>query len=141
MFEPTEAQLAKLMSLPADAPVAALNLFHFNTKAKYQPGDPEFGTPAGEIPGEAAFQKYASVAGPIIEKLGGRTVFSTPVDQMMIGPADAAWDVVAIMYFPTRQAFIDMLSNPEFQDTSRHRKAALANHRMIHLSGEPFIGG
>ena len=43
--EPTESQLATLMSLPPEAPIGALNLFQFNAQAQYQPGDPEFDTP------------------------------------------------------------------------------------------------
>ncbi len=135
---PSEAQLAKLMSLPMDAPVAALNLFQFNARAQYVEGDPEFGTPEADISGEEAYLRYGKVAGKAIEELGGRVVFSTAVDQMMIGPDDQTWDLAAIMYFPTRQAFMTMLSDPAFQETSRHRKAALANHNMLHLAGDPF---
>jgi hypothetical protein len=31
-----------------------------------------------------------------------------------------------------------MLADPEFAAVSRHRKAALANHYMLHLAGDPF---
>ncbi len=31
--------------------------------------------------------------------------------------------------------------NPEFQAASRHRKAGLANHYMLHLSGAPERAG
>ncbi len=138
MSVPTESQLAKLLSLPSDAPVAALNLFRFNARAQYQPEDPEFGTPAANVSGEEAYARYAATAGKFISDLGGRVVFSTPVAQVMIGPEDPAWDLAAIMFFPTRDAFVQMLSNPDFQQASRHRKAAFANHQMLHLAGEPF---
>lgn len=138
MSMPSPSQLEKLMSLPKDAPVAALNLFQFNTRAQYQPEDPEYGTAEAEVSGEEAYARYSASAGPSIVALGGRVVFSTPVDQVMIGPDDPAWDLAAIMYFPTRSAFMAMLSNPEFQQASRHRKAALANHCMLHLAGDPF---
>jgi uncharacterized protein (DUF1330 family) len=131
-------QLEKLMSLPADAPVGALNLFQFNPRAQYQPGDPEYGTPEADVSGEEAFARYGASAGPFVVGCGGRVVFSTPVDQVMIGPDQPAWDVAAIMYFPTRRAFVEMLSDPAFQKASRHRKAALANHCMLHLAGGPF---
>jgi len=138
MSNPTATQIEQLVSLPADAPVAALNLFHFNDQAQYQPQDPEHGTPDADVSGTAAFARYSATAGEFIERLGGRVVFSVPVDQVMIGPADPAWDIAAIMYFPTRAAFMEMLADPEFQKASRHRKAALANHTMLHLSGEAF---
>lgn len=135
---PSEAQVAKLLSLPPDSPVAALNLFQFNERAQYQPEDPEYGTDAADISGQEAYAKYGATAGKAIMDLGGKVVFSTPVDQVMIGGEGIEWDIAAIMYFPTRQAFMDMLSNPEFEANSRHRKAALANHCMIHLAGDPF---
>ena len=135
---PTEEQIAKLQSLPADEPVGALNLFHFNEQAQYQPEDPEYGTPEADITGMEAFARYGEIAGKSLAELGGRVVFSTPVDQVMIGSSDIPWDMAAVMYFPTRQAFMEMLSDPSFQSASRHRKAALANHTMLHLAGAPF---
>lgn len=138
MPDPTRSQLEQLMSLPADATVAALNLFQFNARAQYRPVDPEYGTPEADVSGEEAYSRYGKIAGPFIERLGGRIVFSTQVDQVLIGPAEPDWDVAAIMYFPTRSAFMDMLSDPDFRHASRHRKAALANHCMLHLAGDVF---
>lgn len=138
MDEPTEAQLGTLTSLPIDAPVAALNLFCFNTRARYQPEDPEHGTPEEDVSGREAYERYIAAVGPFIERLGGRVVFSAPVDQVMIGPGEPAWDLAAVMYFPTRGAFLQMVSDSDFQHASRHRRAALANHYMLHLTGDPF---
>ncbi len=135
---PNESQLAQLMSLPMDAPVAALNLFKFNEQAQYQPEDPEYGTAEADVSGQEAYARYGATAGKAIIDVGGRVVFSTPVDQVMIGTDDIAWDIAAIMYFPTREAFTQMLANPDFQSASRHRKAAMANHQMLHLQGDPF---
>ncbi len=136
---PTEAQLATLMSLPPQAPVAALNLFRFNDRAQYQPQDPEYNTEDGNVTGEQAYARYGAIAGQSITDRGGRVVFSASVDQIMIGSEAEQWDLAAIMYFPTRKAFMDMLADSDFQAASRHRKAALADHCMIHLSGEPFV--
>ena len=135
---PTEEQIANLQSMAADEPLGALNLFHFNERAYYQPEDPEYGTPDADITGREAYARYGEIAGKCIAELGGRVVFSTPIYQVMIGPADPPWDIAAVMYFPTRGAFMQMLSDPEFQSASRHRKAALASHTMLHLAGAPF---
>ena len=137
-LEPNQAQVEQLMALPADAPIGALNLFQFNERAQYQPGDPEYGTEAANVSGQEAYQRYGAIAGQFIIQGGGNVAFSTPVDQVMIGPADPQWDIAAVMYFPRRETLMAMLSNPEFQAASRHRKAAMANHYMLHLAGEPF---
>ena len=46
---PSEEQAAKLMQGYPDAPLAALNLFWFNKRAQYQPDDPEYGYPGGQM--------------------------------------------------------------------------------------------
>ena len=135
---PTEEQIEKLQSLPEGEPVAALNLFHFNDNARYEREDPEYGTSEADITGREAYARYGEIAGSFILESGGRVVFSTTIDQVMIGPSSPHWDLAAMMYFPTRKAFMLMLSDPEFQAASRHRKAALANHTMLHLAGAPF---
>ena len=135
---PSEEQAAKLMQGDPDVPVAALNLFWFNERAQYQPEDPEFGTPAADVSGREAYAAYAAEAGSKIAAIGGHVAFSAAVDQVMIGPDNLSCDIAAIMVFPTRSAFIQMMTAPEFQASSRHRKAALANHVMLHLDGTPF---
>ncbi len=136
---PTEAQLARLQSLPMDAPLAALNLFKLNERAQYQQGDPEFGTPLADVSGEEAFGRYLAEAGAKLKDFGGRVVFSTTVDQVMMGPDTLDFDIAAVMYFPTRSAFLAMLADPAFQSSSRHRRAGLAKHHMLHLAGDPFV--
>ena len=135
---PSETQLAKLMSLPADAPLAVLNLFEFHDLANYQPEEPEYGTDAANISGEEAYRRYAEAAGGLIQKLGGSVTMSAAAEQVLIGPEEANWSMAAIMLFPTRGAFMQMMADPGFQETSRHRKAALKNHYMIHLNGSAF---
>ena len=137
-LEPSENQLSKLLSMPIETPVAVLNLFEFNEVANYQSGDPEYATSAAEISGQNAFHLYGGVAGKTIEDLGGRVVMSAPVEQVLIGHEVANWHAAAIMYFPSRGAFLQMMSDANFQTASRHRRAALKNHCMIHLNGEAF---
>ena len=136
---PNDAQIQKLLSLPQESPLAVLNLFKFKDRAEYQPGDPKYNTEASEISGRDACAIYGSSAGKLIKDLGGKIVFSTPVDQILIGSDDIDWDIAAIMYFSSRQAFLKMLTDEDFKKHSRHRKAALANHNMIHLNGSPFF--
>ena len=137
-LEPDDNQLAKLRSLDPEAPVAALNLFQFRERAEYAPDDEEYGTDAADVSGQEAFERYTAAAGPILASLGGRVAFSTMVEQVMIGPVDPSWHVAAIMFFPSRRAFVEMTMNPAFQKASRHRKAGLANHCMLHLNGAPW---
>jgi hypothetical protein len=41
--------------------------------------------PAANVTGQQAYATYSATAGKFIAERGGRVVFSTPVDQVMIG--------------------------------------------------------
>ena len=69
----------------------------------------------GQLATLGSLDPEAPVAGQVLAALGGRVVFTTTVEQVMIGPPAPKWDVAAIMYFPTRRAFVEMTMNPEFQ--------------------------
>ena len=140
-FDPDDSQVTTLRGLDPEAPVAALNLFQFNDRARYAPGDEEYGTEAADVSGQEAFQRYVAAAGQVLADLGGHVAFTTMVDQVMIGPSEPQWHVAAVMVFPTRRAFIEMTMKPEFQAASRHRKAGLANHYQVHLNGAPWVTG
>ena len=45
-------------------------------------------------------------------------MFASSVDQVMIGPDALDFDLAAVMYFPTRSAFVAMLFDPEFQSSA-----------------------
>ena len=137
-MDPDNSQLEILSQLDPDAPIAALNLFEFNERARYAPTDEEYGTDAANVSGREAFARYSATAGQVLADLGGGVAFSTPVDQVMIGPIEPSWHVAAVMFFPSRRAFVEMTMDPTFQAASRHRKAALANHCMLHLNGAPW---
>ena len=134
----TKAQFEKLMSLPTDEPVIVLNLFEFNAQANYQPEDPEYGTEKADVSGREALQTYFDAGKKISANLGVKRIFGSAVDQIMVGPENINWDMSVSLLFPTRQAFIDMMSHPDFKKASRHRKAALANQYNIHINGDGF---
>lgn len=54
---------------------------------------------------------------------------------MVIGPQDERWDLAFVAYYPSAQAFIDMLRNPDYQRATRHRTAAVADSRLIRCAG------
>lgn len=74
--KPSDSQIKKLLSLPPDAPVAALNLFQFNKHAQYQPDDPEYNTEAANVSGKEAWARYSATAGKHLADLGGRVVLA-----------------------------------------------------------------
>ena len=52
--------------------------------------------------------------------------------QVFIGDVDAnQWDAVALVMYPTRQAFLEMVMAPEYQEIHTHREGGLADTVVI----------
>ena len=99
------AGLAELTERAAEGPVVMLNLLRF------KPG------------GEESYAEYGAAVLPLLEKAGGRIVWSGNGGPPVIG--EGRWDLVVLVEYPTRQAFIEMTSSPEFAAASHLRTAAL----------------
>jgi uncharacterized protein (DUF1330 family) len=49
----------------------------------------------------------------------------------VIGPDSEQWDDAVLIEYPSREAFLEMLSQPEYQAAAPHRTAALEDSRLI----------
>ncbi|MDX1578671.1 MAG: hypothetical protein R3266_09300 [Gemmatimonadota bacterium] len=50
------------------------------------------------------------------------------------------WDVVALVSYPARQAFLEMVSKPEYAEIHGHREAGLADPVVIARAPAPDCG-
>jgi uncharacterized protein (DUF1330 family) len=128
-INPSRERFKALYSLPLDRPVHMLNLLRFRPVAAYQPGDPEHG--AAPVPGAEAYRRYSDEAGPIFAAVGGTQLWIGMPELTLIGPDDEAWDLAFIAVYPTGQAFIDMVKNPDYNRATRHRTAAVTDSRLV----------
>ena len=94
-----------------DGPVTMLNLLAFDGDA-----------------GRARYEQYAAAVAPLLERVGGRIVYAGASVPPLLG--DDAWDLVALVGYPTRQAFLDMVSSPEYQAIAHLRTEALAKGEL-----------
>lgn len=125
---PKGEQLQALLGLGGDRPIVMVNLLKFRDKAQYdEPGEPE-------MTGREAYNRYGAVMSGIVAAKGGRMRFSSRVDALVIGEVDELWDVVAIMEYPSRAAFVEIATSPEVVEIGRHRKAGLAGQLLIQCS-------
>ena len=53
------------------------------------------------------------------------------VDQTLIGPADEAWDAIALVQYPSRKAFIEMTSTKEYDAAHEHRESGLERTLLL----------
>ena len=108
-----------------DAPVVMVNLLKFREKAAYPDGrDPH-------LTGQEAYARYGIEVSKIISKLGGRMVFGGMVDGLMLGECEELWDQVALVEYPSRAAFLEMVMSPEYHAIEVHREAGLAGQLNI----------
>jgi uncharacterized protein (DUF1330 family) len=101
----------------AKGPVVMLNLLAFK---------PDGG---GERYGE-----YAAAVAPLLAGVGGRIVSVHRPAPTMIGTED--WDMIALVEYPTRQAFLDMISSPEYQKVMHIRTEALVRAGLVPMDPE-----
>src|SRR5271169_2998057 len=90
---PTSQGLQKLAQDSSPRPVAMLNLLKFRDRAVYQDGRSD------NISGREAYQRYAAAMTKIVEREGGRILFSGRIAGLVIGEVGDTWDVAAIMEY------------------------------------------
>jgi uncharacterized protein (DUF1330 family) len=49
----------------------------------------------------------------------------------VIGPGTGEWDLVLFVQYPSRRAFLTMISDPAYLEIHHHRTAALADSRLV----------
>lgn len=124
----TREVMAVFRDLPLDRPIAMINLLRFRETAAYPEDHAEAG--AGHT-GAKAYALYGRAAAKPFADAGGAQVWLGKPELTVIGPREEAWDLAFIARYPTGQAFVDMLRNPEYQRAVVHRQAAVADSRLI----------
>jgi uncharacterized protein (DUF1330 family) len=108
---PNEAGFADLMSRAEEGPVTMLNLLSFK--------------PDG---GRERYMEYGEGVLPLLEKAGGRLVFQGAAAPVVLG--EDSWDLILLVEYPTRGAFLEMIQSPEYQAIAHLRTEALAEGEL-----------
>ncbi|WAC91904.1 DUF1330 domain-containing protein [Mycobacterium sp. Aquia_213] len=117
-LEPTAEQFAALAARPADAPVFMVNLLKFQ--------------PEG---GLERYLQYGEGVVPHLERVGAALRYAGGAPSMVIGDGEKPWwDAILIVEYPSPQAFIDMVTDPEYIKVHEHRAAALERGDLIATS-------
>ncbi len=122
---PKREQVEALLNLGGNAPITMLNLLKFKDEASYAEPD------APRISGRKAYMRYANAMRAIVEKAGGRFIFSSTIDALVVGEVDELWDMAAIVEYPSRAAFAEITRSPEVLAIGVHRQAGLAGQLLI----------
>jgi uncharacterized protein (DUF1330 family) len=138
-IDPERGAWETFKSLPREAPIQMLNLIRLKPLADYPPDHPDHGK---GISGLEAYRAYGRTTAALFKRLGGRQVWAGKPRVTVTGPATEAWDLAFIAEYPTAQAFIDMVRDPDYREWVKHRQAAVADSRLVRLDpiepGEGF---
>lgn len=128
-IDPDRARFAQFKDLPRDRPIHMLNLVKLHAQATY---------PDGRVTtGREAYRAYGAASGPVFRRLGGSILWSGQPELMLIGPESEAWDIAFVAVYPSGQAFIDMIRDPEYRAAVIHRQVAVETSRLIRLRPNP----
>ena len=138
-ISPNTEQLEAFFQRDAAQPLMMLNVIKFREKAEY-PADYRATHDDADCSGLEAYLRYGEVATVKVAAAGGRIVCSGPAQQTFIGPPDVDWDIVAVVYYPSRAKFLEMVADPEYQASSVHREAGVLHMNLIQCDGSSIEG-
>jgi uncharacterized protein (DUF1330 family) len=122
---PTADGIRALGQDPSPTKIAMLNLLKFRKKALYKDGR------ADDITGREAYMRYGNAMTKIVEREGGKILFTGRIAGLVIGEVGELWDVAAIMEYPSRAAFQRIATLPEVAEIGVHREAGLEGQLLI----------
>lgn len=126
-IEPNSEQIGALLaSDPGDSAVVMLNLLRFREQAEY-PAD----FVAEPCDGREAYHRYAEHALAALAKVGGHIKWAGPALATVIAPDGETWDEVALVEYPSKEAFLELGAAVGSNQATVHRTAGLADSRLI----------
>jgi uncharacterized protein (DUF1330 family) len=111
-----------LAALDPQAPVVMVNLMRFREWSL-----------DGNGSGWDAYLRYSALTVPMIKARGGTLLWTGNARAVALGPqAGNQWDYVALVYYPSVAAFVDMMRSPDYETFSDpHRRNGCAEHVII----------
>jgi len=112
---------AVLKTLPDDGPVTMLNLMRFRERSL-----------DGNGSGWDAYLRYSALTIKLIKARGGTIIWTGNAEAVALGEADRhRWDYVALVRYPSRAAFIDMMTSADYAAANVERENGCADHTII----------
>jgi uncharacterized protein (DUF1330 family) len=110
-----------LKALPDNGPVTMLNLMRFRERSR-----------DGNGSGWDAYLRYSALTIKLIKKVGGTIVWTGEAEAVALGAPEAhRWDYVALVRYPSRAAFIEMMTSVEYRASNVERENGCADHAIV----------
>jgi hypothetical protein len=119
---PTPEQIRTLFAGAHDGPVVMVNLLRFKAAAD---------APDEGASGEDAYRRYAEKMVPFVQSKGARVIWSGRVDSQVLGTGADGFHMVALVEYPSRQAFLAIATDPYVEEIGVHRAAGLEGQWLL----------
>ena len=135
-IRPNKAQFVELMEAPDEGPVVMLNLLKFKERAdSAEPTPPR---------ARASTTSTATPRSQMVEARGGKVLWMgqrRPDPDRR--PRRRGWDSVALVQYPSRKAFIEMVSTPGVRAGARAPRVGVGAHGAdrVHERVNRLAGG
>lgn len=115
-------------SMGKGTPIVMVNLLRFYDKARYDTGENR-----GLTGRKAYHDHYVPAFGKIASATAGiKLLWLGEVQAMLVKPADEVWDEIALVEYPSFEAFRHLTESQDYKETAdEHRRAALEDWRLI----------
>lgn len=123
---PQAEQMAEALAQGSSGPIVMVNLVKFKDRATYADGRPD------DVDGRTAYARYGEEMRGFVEARGGRLLFMGDVRSLLIGQVETLWDAVALVEYPSFDAFVQIATAPEVARFGIHREAGIAGQLLIH---------
>ncbi|TAK45292.1 MAG: DUF1330 domain-containing protein [Betaproteobacteria bacterium] len=119
--KPKHLNEALVRSLPDQGPVTMVNLVRFRRRSADGTGT-----------GWDAYLRYSTATMPLIKARGGTVLWAGNAEGLAFGNgANNRWDYVVLVRYPSRSAFLDMMTSPEYATANIDRENAVDDHVII----------
>lgn len=87
--------------------------------------------------GRERYLEYGAAVAPLLERAGGRIVFAGEPARALLG--DDSWDMVALVEYPSRRAFLEMIGSEQYQAVAHLRTEALTKGELHPMDQAPGL--
>ena len=122
---PNKDQMDEFLEGDIESPISMVNLLKFKEKAEYEDGRDT------NLSGKEAYMIYGIEVQEHLKKVGGEVVFGGEISRLMLGEVEDLWDNVAVARYPSRTAMLEMMMDPDYQESEKHRSAGLLGQLNI----------
>jgi uncharacterized protein (DUF1330 family) len=123
---PTREQFSAFASDTREGEIVMINLLHFSESSAEDKNT-----------GKTAYRDYSDDVIKMVEARGGRVLWTGQPEHVLIGDTERdGWDLVVLVSYPSRDAFINMVTSTDYEKSHEHRERGL--DRTVLLACRPM---